>query len=487
MEHSPLWSKEDREFLARIQELSRKKKIRLYLVGGALRDAILEKNKDNPDFDFCLKKGAINFAREIAKDLKAGFFVLDPDHGCARLVKKDKGRVITLDFSDFRGKNIEEDTLLRDFTINSMAIGLEGIFSSGSFEEKLIDLYGGRNDLSKGSIRAVSIRSFDDDPLRIMRAFSLSAVFGFRIERGTLRMIDLKKKKLASVSQERIRDELFKILATPKAYEVFEQLDEHGILELVFPEVRLIKDKKNRVFRRMNVWAHTMLTLENTSSIIKNSSRNHRVRSYLDEEISSGRNRAALLKLAALLHDIGKPGTFSVEKKKVRFHGHERLGASMAGDIASRLKLSKDEAWFLKRAVFLHLRPGYMVANPAITARARFRFFRDAGAEAGTVLILALADERSTKGYLLLDKIRKRYERVIPRLLREYFADKNEPPARRLVDGNDIMDKFGLEPSPVIGRILKELEELQAIGKIKTKEEAFRACAGSIKKFRQSS
>ena len=481
MEFFDQWLKKNRELFRTVQAVCVKRKVKLYLVGGVLRDVILRKERDNPDFDFCLKTGAINFARVLAADLKAGFVVLDEAHGCARVVRKSRGKIITLDFSDFRGKTLEEDLLYRDFTINSMAAPLEDILSGVSFEEALIDLYGGRSDLAKGLIKVVQRKSFDDDPLRIMRAFSLSAVFDFKIDRETFRLFDLKKKKLSGISWERIRDELFKILSSSKAYEIIEQLDKYDILGLIFPEIRKMKKMKKRSFYRLDVWGHTMLTLKNTELMIRRFNRNPGMKFYLGKEISSGRKRAELLKLAALLHDLGKPETFRIEKQKVQFHGHERLGAYLTGNIAARLKLSHEELRFLKRIIFLHLRPGDLGPKLGLPAPARVRFFRDAQEEAGAVLILALADERSTKGYLLLDKIRKKYERVIPRLLKEYFAKQKEKSARRLVDGNDVMRRFRLSPSPLVGKVLKDLEELQAIGKIKTKEEALEACTGILK------
>jgi len=475
------WLKKYRALLEIIQSVSAKKKVKLYLVGGVLRDIILKKEKTNPDFDFCLKSGAINFARVIAKKMKAGFVMLDAQHGCARVVRKEGGRIITLDFSDFRGKTLAEDLLHRDFTINSLAAPLAEILNGANFPETLIDLYGGQPDLVKGLIKIVHDKSFDQDPLRIMRAFSLSAVFDFKIARPTCRLCVLKRKKLAGVSRERIREEFFKILSSSKAYEIVEKLDEYAILELIFPEILRMKELKKR-FRRLDVWGHSMDTLKNTGILIRSFSRNPRIKSYLEEEVSSGRRRVELLKLAALLHDLGKPGTFGVEKRKVRFHGHERLGAYLCGKIALRLKLSNQELRFLQKIVFLHLRPGYLVTNPVLTAKAKFRFLRDAGDAAGSALILAIADERSTKDYLLLDKIRKRYQRVLPRLLREHFAGQKEKPAGRLVNGWDIMRRFRLKPSPLIGKVLRELEELQAIGRIKTKADALAACAGILKK-----
>ena len=475
------WIKVNRELLEAVRDLSAKRRTKVYLVGGALRDIILGKVKDNPDFDFCLKLKAIDFARQLAAEMKAGFVVLDSVHGCARVVRKSRGKVITLDFSDFRGKTLEEDLLYRDFTVNSMGASLEDILSQKSFDEALIDLYDGRKDLAKGLIRRVNAKSFDDDPLRIMRAFSLSAIFGFKIDPMTYRQIFLKKKKLSTVSCERIRDELFKIFSSPKGFEIVEKLSKYRILELIFPEIKKIKVTKKRALGRLNVWGHTLLTFKNTESLIRSFERNPEIKDYLNKEISSGRNRAQLLKLSALLHDVGKPATFRIKKGKVQFHGHERLGSVLTGAIASRLKLSNEELRLLKRIVFLHLRPGYLVTNPVLTAKAKFRFFRDAGEEAGAVLILALADERSTKGYSLLDKSRQKYEKLIPRLLREYFLKQKNIPEARLVDGNDIMRRFKLPPSPLIGKVLSELEELQAIKRIKTKEEALKAAKVIIK------
>jgi poly(A) polymerase len=474
------WLKVNRRFLQTVESLSAKRRLKVYLVGGVLRDIILEKEKNNPDFDFCLRSGAVNFARLVAGEMKAGFVVLDKEHGCARVVIKAAEKSITLDFSDFRGKTLEEDLLYRDFTINSMAASLSDILSGKSFEDSLIDLYGGRSALSRGSIELVHKKSFDDDPLRIMRAFSLAAIFGFKMSGDTCRQISLKKRKLMAVSSERVRDELFKILFSLRGYDAITELDKYNILELILPEIKKMKKSNRRSFARLNVWGHTLQTLKNTESIINGFNRSPGIKEYLADEISSGRSRAELLKLAALLHDLGKPATFRIEKGKVQFHGHERLGSALAGVIAGRLKLSNEELRLLKRIVFLHLRPGYLVTNPVLTAKAKFRFFRDAGEDAGSVLILALADERSTKGYLLLEKSRQKYEKLIPRLLREYFKQKNIPEPR-LVDGNDIMRRFKLPPSPLIGKVLKELEELQAIKRIKTSNDALKAAERIIK------
>jgi len=479
MEFFSRWFNTSRDLLKSILEIAKDRKVKLYLVGGVLRDILLEKEKENPDLDFCLKNGAINFARIVARKLKCGFVALDEIHGCGRAVKKMKGKIYTLDFSDFRGKILEDDLLHRDFSINSMAVELGKLFDCRRLNESLIDPYGGRKDLKASLIRMANKKSFDEDPLRILRAFSLAAIFGMRIEKETLRLIDLKKNKLRKVSCERIRDEIFKILSSRKGHAFLIQLDRYGILDLVIPEIKILRRFKQRRYH-LDVWGHSLETVKKLELLINSLTRNAEIRDYLLEEISLGRRRAELLKLAALLHDVGKPGTFRIHNGKVRFHGHERLGAHMAGDIAVRLKLSNEEARILKKTILLHLRPGYMVTNAVLTPRARFRFFRDAAAEAVSVLLISWADERATRDYLLLNKIRKRYERLIPRLIKEYFAKEKRSRPVRLVNGNDLMKRFKLEASPLIGKILRELEELQAIGKIKTKTEGLKAAAGII-------
>ncbi|MFA7653106.1 MAG: metal-dependent phosphohydrolase, partial [Candidatus Omnitrophota bacterium] len=172
-----------------------------------------------------------------------------------------------------------------------------------------------------------------------------------------------------------------------------------------------------------------------------------------------------------------KPKTLRRKKGRITFHGHERVGVALSEDIAKRLKLSNEESYSLRKIILCHLRPGYLAEGEHPTARARFRFFRDAGREALSVLLLSLADQRATQGPLATVESRRRHERVVSRLIRENSKKGKEKKKARLLDGNDIMKKFKLAPSPLIGKILAEVEELQAIGKVKTRQEAFKAAA----------
>jgi poly(A) polymerase len=482
-----------KEILKKISALAENKNVKLYLVGGILRDVFLGRKKGNPDIDFCLRKGAINFGRLVARELKCGFVVLDRIHGCSRVVYKRCGpngavKICTFDFTDFRGKTLEEDLLHRDFTVNSMALELDALLSwlnrrrlsRKDFGAILIDPYHGIDDLRARLIRLVNKRGYDEDPLRILRAFSFSALFEFGIDKETLRQAFVKRKKLSLVSSERVRDELFKVFTSPRAYESLVALEKNKLLELIIPEIKPLQKLNQGQYHHLDVLGHTLLTVKHLELIFQEFHRRAQVVAFLNEEISSGRRRCALIKMAALLHDVGKPLTLRVRGNKIMFHGHERVGAFMAEDISVRLKLSNDETRALKQIIFAHLRPGYLSDSPP-SPRAQFRFFRDTAPETLSVLLISLADQRATIGPQATAQSRLNHEHLVKRLIRIYCAEKDVTPAQRLVNGNDIMRRFSLKASVLVGEVLRELQELQAIGKVKTKQEALAAAATFIK------
>jgi len=471
----------ERNILRRISLFAAGKRSQLYLVGGILRDMLLGRSKENPDFDFCLKDKAISFGQLLSRKLHAGFVVLDKENGCCRLVKKIQGKTYTFDFTDFRGKNLEEDLLHRDFTVNTLAVRLDD-FLKRNPAGYIIDLYGAKEDIKRKTVRAVTCEAFREDPLRILRAFSTCALFDFRIEDKTLKLIRIHRKALAAVSWERIREEFFKILSCEDSHFYLKELDELGILEMIFPEIKAMRNIGQGPYHHLDVWEHTLETVRQLELLFKKIKRGGDISAYLAEEVSFERSRYLLLKLAALLHDIGKPSTLRREEGKISFHGHERVGVDMIKAIAKRLKLSNDELALLKRVVICHLRPGFLSDLPEISERAKFRFFRDAGKEAISTLVVSLADQRATKGPLTTAQSRLRHERTSAALIREYFRKRKQPSPRKIVDGNDLIRKFKLEPSPLIGRMLSEINELTAIGEVRSKPEAYAAAKKIMQK-----
>jgi len=458
--------------LEEILRFAKSKRKRLYLVGGYLRDILLKRQKPNPDIDFCLEKQAISFGRILARKIHAGFVVLDKEHGCCRLVKRIQEKTYTFDFADFRGKTLKGDLLHRDFSINSLALELSDFLTAKKFPKALIDPFGAQKDLKLKRIQIIHPAVFDEDPLRILRAFSLSAIFGFKITPEALKLIKSKKEKLGNVSFERIRDELFKILSQPNAYDYLILLDQLKILKIIIPEIEIMRGVNQGPYHHLDVLKHSFEAVKKLEEIIIDFKNNPDIRVFLHQIISSERTRLALLKLGTFLHDIGKPQAKRRKAGKTIFHGHEKVGAHLTRNITRRLKLSNDELEALSKMVFWHLRPGYLADSPQPSARAKFRYFRDTGIEAISVLLVSLADQRATRGRLTTQQSRAQHELVVAALIREYFRKQKEKKFTRLVSGDDLIRKFKLTPSPLIGEILSEIEELQAIGKVKTKKEA---------------
>jgi poly(A) polymerase len=464
--------------LKKIYSFSLKEKIRLYLVGGFLRDFLLKINSSLNyyirDIDFCLKKNAIKFGRKLSKILKAGFVVLDKEHGCCRLVKKIKDKTYTLDFADFRSKDLKEDLLHRDFTINAFAIELKDFLKKENVQDLIIDPFSGIKDLKEKILRIVNEDSFREDPLRILRAFSISLGLNFKIDKKTILLIKRDRKMLSSVAGERIRDELFKILSFPFSYDCLKMMDNLKVLEVIFPSIKNMRNVYQGPYHHLDVFEHSLETIRQLEIIFKELSRDVDLNSYLDEIISGEHCRRSLLKLAGFFHDIGKPKAKRWQNGKVKFHGHERIGLNFIEEISQSLKLSNLEKEILKTIVLWHLRPGYLADLEKISPRAKFRFFRDTGKEAVSVLLVSLADQRATCGPLTTRESRIRHEKVVKSLIKEYFKKQKEKPIPRLISGDDLIKIFKLTPSPIFGKILKEIEELQAIGKIRNKEEALK-------------
>lgn len=476
------FSAKDEDVLRPVYNFAKLKKVKLYLVGGALRDLILKRKKENPDFDFCLKKGSLNFGRRLAKELRAAFVVLDEEHAACRLVKRIEGKLYTFDFTDFRAAILEKDLLHRDFTINSMALELGNVFSGKDLNALIIDPYSGRAGLERKIIKVTGKNSFKEDPLRILRAFSFSCMFGFSLDKETLRLAKKEKNRITAVSSERIREELFKIFESSSAYDSLVLLDRIKVLEIIFPEIKPMRGIGQGPYHHLDVWQHTLETLKQFELILKSVKQNPQINNYLDQQVSSLRKRSSLLKLACLLHDVGKPAALRREKGKIIFHGHERVGLGLTRVISRRLKLSNEECRSLERIVLWHLRPGYLADYQQPTQRAIFRYFRDTGADALAVLLLSLADQRATKGRLTTALSRLRHEKLVKTLIRKLLKKQSEKKVVRLFNGNDIMKKFKLPASPLIGTILDALQEAQAIGKIKNKKEALKLAVRIIKK-----
>ncbi len=453
-----------------VQAIAKRKKIKIFLVGGFLRDYLL--NRPCVDFDFTLKQGAISFARVFARKIKGAFVLLDQEHGCARVVRKEGGRILIFDFADFRDKTLLGDLSHRDFTINTLCVDIAQLKQKEDVPDILLGTKKAKADIKNKTIRMVSRTSFQEDPLRLLRAFSLQALLGFKIEKKTLLKIKKEKGLLKGTSFERIRDEIFKVLETDKAAENIRQMDKAGIFEKIIPQISVMFPCTQGGYHHLDVWPHSLEALFQLEGVLKEFRTIPEIRAYLDEPLAGARTRQGLLKLAALLHDIGKPETKKIENGRTSFHGHEHVGKGIVRHIAKMLKLSTREQYTLEGMVLWHLRPGYLSNFKSPSQRAIFRYFRDTKEEAVSILLLSLADQRATRGPLTSAYDQKHHEDIVKRLVGSYLDKGKEKPFVRLIGGHDLIRKLKLTPSPLFSKILAAVEEQQAMGKIAAKQEA---------------
>ena len=454
--------------IRQIISLAREENIELYLVGGALRDLFLGQRGECFDFDFVVGKKVFTFARKFSRLHKLSFVVLDKEEGTYRVVEKKGGRILNFDFNLLKGKAIDEDLAQRDFTINSLAVNL-----TAKNHFKLIDKCNSRLDLRKKTIRSLNAKIITADPLRMLRAFRFVAQLGFRVEPRTYSWIRLNRRLINNVSFERVTEELFKIFSSPFSFAAIKLMDKSRLIDEIIPSITATRGVYQGRFHHLDVWRHSLLTLQKFENLLERKLKaNKDIHDYLNAPLSGSRNKLFILKLACILHDIGKPQAKKRKGAKTIFYEHEKIGRDLAEDISRRLKFSSKERELLKKLIFWHLRPGYLADTRKPSERGMHRFFRDTDPDGEGVILLSLDDWRATRGPLTDEKKRRRHERIMLNLIDRYFLQKKQKPLPKLIDGYQIMAKFALSPSPFIGKIIKKIKEEQALGNISTKKEA---------------
>ena len=463
---------------------------RIWVVGGAVRDIIFGHRVH--DWDFAVERDGLALARATADALGGDYFPLDAerDTGRAILTTVDGNR-LELDFAALRGASLEADLVTRDFTINAMAL---------NERDGLVDPTGGRADLDAHLIRATGDQVFRDDPLRLLRAVRIAAELGFQIEAQTAACIRRDAALVTVPASERVRDEFVRLINVRGTAGHLQRLDEFGLLSRVMPELERIKGVTQSQPHRFDVWRHTLETLDVLEGVIAAVTGgeigipvlaevpavawddlaqtldhfNVNLAAHLAVEVSDDRDRTMLLKLGALLHDIGKVETRSRDEDgRIHFYSHEPTGARLAAARLRQLRFSREEVERVSVTIGGHLRPSHLARTDKITRRAVYRYYRALGDAGVEVALLSLADHLATWGPgLQKQRWAKRLE-VAKTLLTHYFERHDEtiaPPP--LVTGHELMAELGLSKGPEVGRLLEALREAQAAGEVKSRDEA---------------
>ncbi len=443
-------------------------------MGGAIRDALLGKSV-RFDLDLAIRGNGFLIARELADLIgsDAAFVPLDNERGTGRVVV-GRGEVVTLDISSFKGEDIAADLHERDFTINAIAVGLDDFLEHGL--DRLVDPTGGLDDLRAGIVRACSDHTFRDDPLRILRAFRFQSRLRFRVADDTLGMIPSGLPELSKVSWERIRDEFIAILACDNSAQCIRTMDRFGVIDALFPELVPMKGVDQNPYHHLDVWEHTLETVYQLELLLSDGLAGfgdfaQRIADYANEEPVRDRPRRALLKLAALLHDSGKPARLSVDPDgRVRFFGHEKVSGEICEVILSRLTLASREKELVRELVTGHMRP-FVVMAETVTKRSIYRLHRRFKSDVIGLLLLFLADLGATRGPARKEgQTEEALRQVLTALDLFLGMDENPPPP--LLKGGDLMRIFGLQPGPILGKMLRKVAEYQGAGLVTTPKEA---------------
>ena len=454
----------------------------IYLVGGSVRDLLIGK-EDIKDIDLLIPSGSEDVARAFADTIKASFFFLDQERKITRVVKQKDNDVIQFDFTNFEGPDLHADLERRDFTINAMALDLREFIRTETFDG-LIDPFHGREDIQSRLIRMTGPRVLEEDPLRLLRAVRFAATLGFLIEDKTAALIRIESGLLRSPSPERVRDELFLILAERNAEKHLMLMDSLGLLAPLLPELEPLRGFSPGRYHVHDVLTHSIKTAGYLDSVLDDlheisPAHSAAVLDHLEESLEHNVPRKAALRFACLVHDIAKPETFSDVDGRIRFHGHDNLGADKAVLICRRLRLSRDTEKMVTRVIQQHMRLFNLSAPAGGPGRnAMYRYCRDLGDALPESLLLAQADARATYEIMPREKFTDT-ERPMADVLDHYYTKFLKVEAAPLVTGGDLI-RMGLTPGPKFREILDEIKERQAEGTLKDRHEALDYLKGVI-------
>lgn len=430
-----------------------------YIVGGSVRDLLIGRTPS--DYDIAV----LGFAQKYASDLAS--------HISGHVVKIGKQkqmiyRVVSkkdiFDVSAVIGKTIEDDLSKRDFTINAICYDL--------YSKKIIDPFDGIKDLLAKNIRAVSKEVFQNDPVRLLRAYRIGAMLDFEIEHLTEKAISNDVRLIVKSAGERVKAELFKIFASIKSYAYISKMSETGLLFEIFPELSALVGCRQNKYHTHDVFNHSLAAYNKLEILLNGCHANPEISDFAKQEMDN--TRSPLLKCCILLHDTGKPSSVTTDNGNVHFFGHEKISADISGCIAKRLKFSNYEAnymdFILKNHMkVLHLYESYK--RKPLTDKSITRFFVKCKDYIPDLLFHAIADmESKTKND---DTGNGDFINFIVFLIKKYtLVYKVKQKEASLITGHDLIEEFGLSPSPLFKKILSVVEESRLSGNINSRDEA---------------
>ncbi|MHB9134810.1 MAG: CCA tRNA nucleotidyltransferase [Armatimonadota bacterium] len=441
-----------------------------WIVGGVVRDLLFDRLPLDVDITTQYPEP---LARRFAEIVGGHVVPMDEERGIWRIAISG---LQYFDFCRFRDGDIIGDLHGRDFTINAIALALPGNGDPGG----ALDPFHGIDDLNAGVLRMVSPRAFRDDPVRVLRAFRFLSGLNLTIEDDTWEALREQVPNLTEPAPERLLAEWWKLCAGANAARAIARMDEAGALDRLFPELRETKGVTQNVYHHLDVFEHQMLATAHMDHFLQHPAEILQDLEPFFAPVITDDHRRARLVFLALIHDIGKAATRTIEHGKVHFYGHEVSGAEMASVLCRRLRMSRDDTQAIGRIIHHHLRPLFLTQaseRGTLSRKAMIKFFDAVGQYALEVMLLAMADKSAARGPAsepdILDRLRDIYRQLLA-----FYQDEYAPVlANPLITGHDLIDDAGLTPGPELGRLLYRARELQMEGKLKTRADALRWAA----------
>jgi len=435
-----------------------------HFVGGCVRDVRL--GRPLVDVDVVVPGDPAPAARRLARATGGSPFALSETHGAWRVVLDGR----TIDVTARRGGDIVADLGERDFTVNAMAIPVNGA------GEDVVDPFGGLSDLADGRLRLVSDRVFTDDPLRLLRLARIAHELGFEVDPDAERLARRDAHLADRAAGERIYAEMRRLLAPEHPDAAVRLLDGLGVLEVILPEAGPMHGCEQSPFHHLDVFEHTLQVLDAAADIAAHPEHylpHHadRLRVAMDEPVGDELDARTALRLAALFHDIEKPSTRTVSADgRVGFMGHDRKGAATTRRILRRWRAATSTIRFCMLLVAEHLRLGFMVHDRPLGRREAYRYLRATQPHVEASVVISLADRFATRGV----RARQAYVRAHAETADELLALVSELEAEErapLLRGDEIAELTGAEGAR-IGELVDALAEEQAAAAVTTRDEA---------------
>jgi tRNA nucleotidyltransferase/poly(A) polymerase len=432
-----------------------------WIAGGAVRDAALGRPVD--DLDLAVAGDPAAAAKAIGRELGEHAFELSAEFGTWRVAAPGRGWQV--DVTALRGEGIEADLALRDFTIGAAAVPLGG--------GEVLDPFGGLADLERRLLRTVSEHSFEDDPLRLLRAARLAAGLGLEIDPGTVALARASAPRAGEPAGERQLAELRQLLGGPDPLRGLALIDELALTAVVLPEVEALKGVEQGPNHHLDVHGHTLAVLERTLAIEADlpsytGERATEVEALLDEPLADEMSRRTALRFGALFHDIAKPATRAERDGFVGFKGHDAVGADVIATICERLRASRKLTRYLQALTLQHLRLGFMIHEMPLPARRVHDYLRATEPVTVDVTLLTVADRLSARGAgkIARPEMVEAHLQLASQMVAaglDWRRDGAPPP---LLRGDEIAAELRVEEGPEIGRLLRELEAAQYAGEV---------------------